>query len=97
MGTTPFLEAAYDGNVQFMQKLLKAFPEEKLSETKNIWGETAVNLALRENHDSILEFIIQQRAVPIHVKLYNNRTLFLEAAYNQPNRLDATFTCGLPK
>ena len=44
---TPFLEAAYRGNAQFMQKLLGAYPEEKLWAQQNKDGETALHLAIK--------------------------------------------------
>ena len=47
LGNTPFLEAAYQGKTQFMQKLLEAFPEEKLWAQQNKSGKTALHLALK--------------------------------------------------
>ena len=82
MGNTPFLEAAYRDNVQFMQKLLEAYPEEKLWAQQNKDGKTAFYLALEKNHDLVLELACQHRVVPIQVAAGNlGNTPFLEAAY----------------
>ena len=80
-GRTPFLEAACYGHVNWMQRMFDAFPEEKLWEQRDEYGNTAFHLALQENHDSVLELVCQLQAVQIHINNSNDRSVFLEAAY----------------
>ena len=80
--TRHFFEAAYRGNAQFMQQLLKAYPEEKLWAQQNKNGKTAFYLAREKNHDSVLELAFQHRAIPIKIASGDlGNTPFLEAAY----------------
>ena len=58
--------------------MLDAFPEEKLWEQQDKYGNTAFHLALQGNHDSVLELIYQLRAVPIHIKNSDGRSPFLK-------------------
>ncbi len=80
-GRNPFLEAAAYGQVKWMQHLLDDFPKEELWEQQDIFGNIAFNLALQGNHDSVLQFINQPSAVPIHIKNSVGRTPFFETAY----------------